>query len=422
MLQDKIKNRTATVSIIGLGYVGLPLALESMKCGFDTIGIDIDRGKINRAIRESLDISREANTDCWQSKFTTTDNLDVLHSCDVIVICVPTPLTTTKDPDLSHVVSVVKKIGEHLHKEQLVILESTTYPGTTREVVLPILEDSGLVVGKDFYLVFSPERIDPGNAGYPLTNVPKVIGGITSDCTEMATLYYKQIFDRVIPVLSTEEAEMVKMLENTFRSVNIALVNELAMYCNLANINIVNVINAAATKPFGFMPFYPGPGVGGHCIPIDPLYLTWLSRKQGLPLQLVETSDQINRNMPQYSAIRVERALSEHGKDIKDSNILVLGVAYKRDSDDIRESPSLEIIKILKTKGAVIQYHDPYVNDIVVNGETLLSVKLSKDSLQDKDCVIIATNHSCYDYTWLLSKCDLLLDLRIFGNNQTKRD
>ena len=310
MLQDKIKNRMATVSIIGLGYVGLPLALESMKCGFNTMGIYTDRSKNNRAIKESLDVSREANTDCWQRKFTATDNLDVLHGCDVIVICVPTPLTTAKDPDLSHVVSVVKKIAEHLHKEQLVILESTTYPGTTREVILPILEDSGLVVGKDFYLVYSPERIDPGNAGYPLTNLPKVIGGITSNCMEMATLYYKQIFNRVITVLSTEEAEMVKMLENTFRSVNIALVNELAMYCDQVNISIVNVINAAATKPFGFMPFYPGPGVGGHCIPIDPLYLAWLSRKQGFPLQLVEISDQINRNMPQYSAMRVERVLS----------------------------------------------------------------------------------------------------------------
>jgi UDP-N-acetyl-D-glucosamine dehydrogenase len=412
MLDTKIVSKTAKIAIVGLGYVGLPLAVEFSKAGFKTIGIDIDEGKIETITSGSsymLDVTAE---DLKDIKLSATTDFKNLEDVDISIICVPTPLSETKEPDLSYVISAAKKVAEYLHHDQFVVLESTVYPGVTREVVLPILETSGLKVGEDFSLVFSPERSDPGNKRYNIKNTTKLVSGITARCTAIGKLLYSQLCDEVIPTTSPEIAEMAKLFENSFRNVNIALVNELAMLCDRMGIDTKEVIDAAATKPFGFFPFYPGPGVGGHCIPIDPLYLTWIAKRFDTRLSLIELSDRINNLMPDYAVSKIEDTLNERGKSIKRATILILGITYKKDVNDVRESPALKIVGILQGKGVKIYYNDPYINQIEVNENFISSVELSEALLQGSDCVVIATDHSCYDYKWVVKNSNILVDLR----------
>jgi UDP-N-acetyl-D-glucosamine dehydrogenase len=341
-----------------------------------------------------------------------TQSLAAVEGLDTLNICVPTPLRKNKDPDLSYVIAAVEAIRIHIRPGQLIILESTTYPGTTREVALPILEESGLRVGRDFFLAYSPERVDPANPTYTTTNIPKVVGGITSHCTEIACLLYKQFIEKVVPVSSTDCAEMVKLLENTFRSVNIALANEMALTCHSFGINVWEVIEAAKTKPFGFMPFYPGPGLGGHCIPVDPYYLTWKAKMNGCEPRLIELAGNINNQMPAFMVQRIADALNERRKPLKGSKILGLGVTYKRDTNDIRESPALQVLEGLREKGATIYFCDPYVRSIVVRGETLKAIELTPHLLQSMDCVAILTDHSGFDYSMVAKFGPMILDTR----------
>jgi UDP-N-acetyl-D-glucosamine dehydrogenase len=359
-LAKKIRDHSARVGVIGLGYVGLPLALEMAKEGFQVVGIDISREKVdsvNAGISYVLDVPNETLLDLVaKERIKATQSLAAVENLDTVSICVPTPLRKTKEPDLSYIVAAVEAVHNHLRRGQLIILESTTYPGTTREVVLPMLEASGLKAGRDFFLAYSPERVDPGNRSFNTRNIPKVIGGITRRCTALASLLYQQFIERIVPVSSPESAEMVKLLENTFRSVNIALANEMAVMCDKFGINVWEVIEAAKTKPFGYMPFYPGPGLGGHCIPVDPYYLTWKARMNGSEPRLIELAAQINSQMPAFTISRVSDALNEKQKSLKGSKILALGVAYKRDTSDIRESPAIEVLRGLYEKGALVQY------------------------------------------------------------------
>lgn len=414
--QKKIISKTAKIGIIGLGYVGLPLAVEFAKAGFKVTGIDINPEKVNQINKGKSyipDVSeKDLKTLVQDKKLRATDNYEVLDKLEVILICVPTPLRKTKEPDISYIIDASKQITEHLRKGQLIILESTTYPGTTQEIILPMLESTGLKVGTDFYLAFSPERVDPGNKRYTTRNIPKVVGGITEECTRMAQALYAQALERVIPVSSTQAAEMVKLLENTFRSVNIGLVNEIALMSDKLGINVWEVIDAAATKPFGFMPFYPGPGLGGHCIPIDPLYLSWKAKLNGFNPRFIELASEVNRSMSDYVVSKIADALNELEKSIKGSRILILGVAYKPDVGDVRESPALDIMKILKQKGAEILYNDPYVPEINVDGKILKSVLLRNPSLKNVDCAVIVANHSSYDYEWIAENSKLIIDTR----------
>jgi UDP-N-acetyl-D-glucosamine dehydrogenase len=415
-LERKIHDRSARVGVIGLGYVGLPLALEMAKANFEVTGIDIDQVKVesvNAGISYVLDVPSEILL-CFvaKEKIRATQCLAAVESLDAISICVPTPLRKTKDPDLSYIIAAVEAIHNHLHPGQLIVLESTTYPGTTRELVLPILEETGLQVGEDFFLAYSPERVDPGNRTHTTRNIPKVIGGLTPRCAALATLLYQQFIERVVPVSSTESAEMVKLLENTFRSANIALANEMALMCHRLGINIWEIIDAANTKPFGFMPFYPGPGLGGHCIPVDPHYLTWKARINGFEPRLIELAGQINNQMPAFTISRVADALNERQKSLKGSKILALGVAYKPDANDIRESAALEVLKGIDEKGAVISYSDPYVPTIDLNGRPLKSVALNPRVLRGMDCVVVLTAHSVFDYSILAANSPLIVDCR----------
>src|SRR5271154_7157998 len=364
-LEEKIRNRTARVGIIGLGYVGLPLAMEFAKAGFSVTGIDIEQSKVaqlNRGESYVQDVAPDVLGSMIDArKFRATTDFSVISDLDTINIAVPTPLRKTKDPDMSYIVSACQSTAKYLGPGKLVILESTTYPGTTDELVLPMLEASGWKVGEDFFLCFSPERVDPGNAQYHTANIPKVVGGITPACTRLGSLLYSQALEKVVPVSSTSVAEMVKLLENTFRMINIGLVNEMAMMCDRIGINVWEVIDAAATKPFGFMPFYPGPGLGGHCIPIDPFYLSWKTKQSGIEARFIELAGYINGQMPHFVVDKIQNALNDHTKPLKGSHVHVLGVAYKRDIDDVRESPALDIIHLLGKRGAKVTYSDPFV-------------------------------------------------------------
>lgn len=415
-LAQKIRKRSANVGVIGLGYVGLPLAIEMAQAGFQITGIDIDSTRVesvNAGISYVPDVPSESLFRLViDEKLKASQSLAVVQSLDTISICVPTPLRKSKDPDLSYVIASVEAVQNHLRPGQLIVLESTTYPGTTRELVLPILEKSGLVVGQDFFLAYSPERIDPGNRTNVTRNIPKVISGITPRCTELATLFYQQFIETMVPVCSTESAEMVKLLENTFRSVNIALVNEVAMMCHKFNIDVWEVIDAAKTKPFGYMPFYPGPGLGGHCLPVDPYYLTWKAKINGFQPQLIEIAALINSQMPHFTVSRILDALNEKQKSVKGSKILGIGVAYKRDTNDVRESPAIEVLDSLRRKGAQVFYSDPHVSSIKLDGHTYASVPCDPETLRSMDCAIILTDHSVFDYATIVAHSAVIVDSR----------
>jgi len=415
-ITESIRGKSARVAVIGLGYVGLPLSVELGKVGFEVIVIDINKEKvdcINRGESYVFDIdSRELYALVKKGKIAATADYSVLQGVDIICICVPTPLNKSKDPDISHIINCCQGIAKYLKRGHLIVVESTTYPGTTREIVKPILENSGMVAGKDFYLAFSPERIDPGNKRYFLKNTPKVVGGLTPACTELAKVFFEQTTEKVIPVSSTESAEMVKLLENTFRSVNIALVNEVAIMCYRLGIDVWEIIEAASTKPFGFITFYPGPGSGGHCIPVDPHYLSWKLKMLNYYARFIELAGEINSNMPYFVVNRIIELLNDREKPIKGSTFLVLGIAYKRDIDDTRESPSIDIMRILMQKGGRVFYNDPYVPSLKTNGETMKSQALTEGVLAQADCVIIATDHSVYDYKWIVEHSQLVFDTR----------
>jgi len=415
-LAGKILDKTANVAIIGMGYVGLPLAVEFARAGFKVTGLDIDPEKIQTLQGGESYIpdipSTTVRSLVKEGRFYPTTDPAVLKSMDTITICVPTPLRKTKDPDLSFIMNSVEVIRRSLHPGQLIILESTTYPGTTDEMVLPMLEETGLKVGRDFFLAFSPERVDPGNKQYTTRNTPKVVGGITAECTQLARALYEQAIDKVVSVSSTKVAETVKLLENTFRSVNIALVNEIALMSDKLGINVWEVIDAAATKPFGFLPFYPGPGIGGHCIPIDPFYLSWKARQSGFEARFIDLAGQINSRMPEYVVEKIVDALNQHGKCLKDSRLLIVGVAYKKDINDVRESPALDIISLLARRGVQISYHDPFVPSLPVEGIMQSSKALDEKTLEEQDCVVIVTNHSRLDYDKIVKASRLIMDTR----------
>ncbi len=419
-LHRKLTGRTARVGVVGLGYVGLPLLVEFARGGFHAVGIDVDPRKIATIQRgESYiqDVAARDITDLAATgRLTVTSDASVIRQLDTINICVPTPLRKTRDPDLSFVVSAVEQIAEHLGQGQLVILESTTYPGTTDEVVRPILERRGLRAGEDFFLAFSPERVDPGNAQWTTRNVPKVVGGCSPACAALARDLYAASIDRVVEVSSPRVAEMVKLLENTFRAVNIGLVNELALMCDRLGISVWEVVDAAATKPFGFMPFYPGPGLGGHCIPIDPFYLSWKVKEVGFEARFIELAGQVNGAMPHHVVDKVADALNSHSKSIRGSSIFALGVAYKRDINDFRESPALDVLATLERKGARLTYHDPYVPSLAAGEwpgpQDLASIPLSAGTLSTADCVVILTDHRVFDYDLIRTHAPLIVDSR----------
>ena len=414
ILAEKIRNRTARVGVVGLGYVGLPLAVEYAQEGFHVTGIDLSVAKVdkvNAADSYIGDIPSSAlEPIVKQGLLRATTDFSVIRDLDTINICVPTPLRKTKDPDMSYIVSACQEIEKYFHPGLLVILESTTYPGTTDELVLPMLEKSGLKVGVDFFLCFSPERVDPGNAKFQTKNIPKVVGGTTPACTALGKLFYEQALEHVVPVTSTQVAEMVKLLENTFRMINIGLANEMAIMCEGMGIDVWEVIEAAATKPFGFMPFYPGPGLGGHCIPIDPFYLSWKSKQAGVEARFIELAGQINGQMPHFVVNKVQNALNDVGKPVKGSRVHICGVSYKRDIDDVRESPALDIILLLEKRGAVISYSDPFVPVIRLNDDRALTENSA--AMDSADCVVIVTDHTGFDYKKLLEQASLIVDTR----------
>ncbi len=405
-----------SVSVIGLGYVGLPLAIEFCRSGFKVFGVDIDKKRLAILRQGNSYIEDVASQDV--QKFVSNGRLcpsaefSVLQETEGIIICVPTPLRKTKEPDVSYVITAAEKISHVLQHGQVVILESTVYPGATESLVAPILKKSGLKAGRDFYLAFSPERIDPGRHSMELKDIPKVIGGINKESTLRAVELYQRVFNTMVPVTSAKEAEMVKLLENTFRAVNIGLIHELAMIAHQVGIDIWQVIEAAATKPFGFTPFYPGPGWGGHCIPVDPIYLSWRAKIDGIDTGFIDHAVQINNEMPQYIVSRVADLLNERGKPLCGSRLLLLGVTYKADVSDIRESPALPILDLLRQKQAVVTYHDPYVPYVEYNGKKLKSCELDSSLLSEQDCVIITTNHSCFDYQLIAEHSRLLFDTR----------
>ncbi|MFP3867876.1 MAG: nucleotide sugar dehydrogenase [Desulfobacteraceae bacterium] len=422
-LLAKIQNKQALVGIIGLGYVGLPLVLRFAEVGFRILGFDSDANKIDHLNQGRSYIKHIPGGQLMElvkpgdqgRQFEATQDMSRLGEPDVLIICVPTPLTAKREPDLQFVENTAKLIAATLRPGQLISLESTTYPGTTEELVRPILSKR-LQVGQDFYLVFSPEREDPGNPQYQVSTIPKVVGGVTPACLEHGVSLYDQIVERVIPVSSTQAAEMSKLLENIYRAVNIALVNELKMLCLRMGLDIFEVIEASKTKPFGFQAFYPGPGLGGHCIPIDPFYLTWKAREYDFSTRFIELAGEINAYMPYFVVHRVAEALNQRGKPLKESEILVLGVAYKKDVDDNRESPAIKIIHLLQQEGAVVQYNDPYIGRCSgmrkYPGFDMTSVPLTEDVLQQADCVLVVTDHSDYDYPWIASQAGLIVDTR----------
>ncbi len=415
-LAEKLGSRQATAAVIGLGYVGLPLAMEVAQAGFNVIGIDVDQNKIN-ALKKGqsyiLDVPESTLTTQLKSgRFTATEDFSALAKADTVSICVPTPLSKSRDPDVSFILSATEEIRKYLHAGQLIVLESTTYPGTTDELIVPELESSGLKVGKDFFLAFSPERIDPGNTLFNTRNTPKIVGGITAQCTEIARLFYSQFIDRVIPVSSSKCAEMVKLLENTFRSVNIGMVNELAQMCDLLGVDVYEVIDAAATKPFGFSAFYPGPGLGGHCIPIDPHYLAWKLKALNFQARFIGLAAEINGMMPTFVANLVADGLNRNSKSIRGSKIMVLGVAYKKNVSDCRESPALDVMRLLSDKGAILSYNDPLVPSLRLSGSVLKSSDFTPAEIAQYDCVIILTDHTAYDFRQIVGAAKLVVDTR----------
>ncbi len=415
-LHDGIEDKTARVGVIGLGYVGLPLALEFAKVGFEVVGFDLDESKV-KSIRAgksyNLDIADdELQAVVKRGALRATTDFAQIKKMDAINICVPTPLKKTKDPDVSYILAAVEEIKKRLRHGQLVILGSTTYPGTTYELFLPMLEETGLKVGNEFFLAFAPERIDPGNKQYPIWKVPKVVGGITPSCTRLAELLFEKIVKEVIPVSSTQSAEMVKLLENTFRAVNIGLINEVAIMCGKLGIDVWEVIDAAASKPYGFMKFSPGPGLGGHCIPIDPAYLAWKLKALNYRARFIELATEVNGEMPNFVVGKVADALNAHKKSVNGSKLLVLGVAYKKDVSDVRESPALDIIEMLEAKGADVKYHDPYVPVLRRDARKIRSVPLTVESLRTADCAIIITDHSNIDYRYVVDHARCVVDTR----------
>lgn len=415
-LENRIQKKSATLSVVGLGYVGLPLALAFAEAGFKVLGIDSDRKKvykINRGISYLLDIQPERLKKlATDGVFKATSEAITLQMADITIICVPTPLTKTKDTDLTYIIEATNHVARYLRAGHLVILESTTYPRTTREVVLPILESTGLKVGVDYFLAFSPERIDPGNKKFTMRNTPKVVGGMEPNSTKLATLLYGHISDKVVEVSTPEVAEMDKVFENVFRGVNIAMVNELAKLCEKMNISVWEVIKAASSKPFGYMPFYPGPGVGGHCIPLDPYYLAAKAREYNFHTRFIELAAEINETMPEHIVTRIIEALNTKNKSTKGVKVLLLGITYKKDVEDIRESPALRIIELLAEKGTEVNYHDPYVTEIKIKNKILKSIKLDKKVLGSHDCIVITADHSYYNLNFIVNNSKLIFDTR----------
>lgn len=416
-LLEKLTNQTATIGVVGLGYVGLPLAVEFAEAGFDVIGLDVQQAKVDELNTGSsyiADIPTERLEPLVSAgKIKATTSYDDLKEVDAISICVPTPLRKTRDPDMSYIIKASQSISEICHSGMLIVLESTTYPGTTEEIILPEITKNGLTVGEDVFIAFSPERIDPGNKHFSVRNTPKVVGGITPSCTEVVQALYANAVDNVVPVSSPTSAEMVKLLENTFRAVNIGLVNEMALMCDKLGIDVWEVIQAAATKPFGFMPFYPGPGLGGHCIPVDPHYLSWKLKTLNYNARFIELASEINTSMPYYVIDKVTDALNNQERAVRGSKVLVLGVAYKRDVDDVRESPALDIISLLRQKGADVSYHDPHVAEIrLENNSKIQSVAYSIDMLQEAHCIVIVTDHTAFDWQEIVDNSTVIVDTR----------
>jgi len=413
-LEEKIRNRTAEAGVVGLGYVGLPLAVEFARAGFRVTGIDVQQSKVDR-INAGDSYVQDVPTSVLaplvgDGRIRATTDFGAVAELDTIDICVPTPLRKTKDPDMSYIVRASEEIKKHFRAGTLVILESTTYPGTTDELLLPMLAGKDMKVGQDFFLCFSPERVDPGNPKFQTRNIPKVVGGVTPACTELGVLFYSQALETVVPVGSTQVAEMVKLLENTFRMINIGLANEMALMCDRMGINVWEVIDAAATKPFGFMPFYPGPGLGGHCIPIDPFYLSWKSKQAGIEARFIELAGYINGQMPHFAADKIQNALNDHSKPLRGSRVHVMGVAYKKNIDDVRESPAVDILLLLKQRGARLSYTDPYVPELKLDGLVLQSEDPAIAA--EADCVVIVTDHDSTDYAALVERSRLIVDTR----------
>ncbi len=420
-LKKKFADRDALIGVAGIGYVGLPLAVEKAKVGFDVIGYDRNSVRVDQ-VNQGLNYIRDVNdgemaTLVESGKLRASSDFSSLSRCDAIVICVPTPLTVNLDPDISYIKAVGEQVAAQLRPGQLVCLESTTYPGTTEEVLLPLLEQSGLKVGEDFFLCFSPERVDPGNARYTTKNTNKVVGGVTPACVDVGSCFYSQTILNVLEVSSPKVAEMCKVFENTFRSVNIALVNEMALLCDRLGISIWEVLDAAATKPFGIMRFDPGPGVGGHCIPLDPFYLAWKAREYDYHVRFIELAGEININMPYFVREKIARALNDTGRALRGADILVLGVAYKKDIEDWRESPAIKVMELLSRDGANIDYHDPFVPKFVEHGKQWHSIPLSNERIARADCVVILTDHTDVDYDRVTEHAKVIVDTR----NATKR-
>jgi len=422
-LKHRFTQHSAQIGVLGLGYVGLPLACEFAKAGFSVTGFEVDASKVNN-IRQGHSYIADIESDVvkqlvGKKRLTATTDFLKLKAMDAIIICVPTPLNKTKDPDVSFIDQAARKITDTLHRGQLIVLESTSYPGTTRESVLPILEATGLKVGKDFFLAFSPERIDPGNTRYKLPNTPKVVGGITPSCKDLTVSLYSQIVKQVIPVSSAEAAELTKLLENTFRAVNIAMVNEIMLICDKLGLNVWEVIEAAASKPYGFMPFYPGPGLGGHCIPIDPLYLSWKMKSLNFTARFIDLAGEINSHMPEFVVDKIARTFNARQKSVKGAKILILGVAYKANITDVRESPALDVIHLLRERGADVSYHDPFVPSVQIGHLRLKGKLWSRGLLKKADAVIITTAHQTFNPDEILRYSKLVIDTRNLMRGKT---
>ena len=415
-LLSRIEDRSAVVAVVGLGYVGLPLALEFARAGFKVIGYDVSQRVVDALAggRSHIqDVSDDALAEMVSTgRFEPTTDESRLGEADAISIAVPTPLSKTRDPDMSYVISAVEAVARNCHKGLLIVLESTTYPGTTREIMLPKFGECGLTVGEDVFLAFSPERVDPGNPTWHTKNTPKVVGGITPACTEVASALYRSCIDTVVPVSCTETAELVKLLENTFRAVNIGLVNEMAIVCDLLGVDVWEVIDAAATKPFGFMKFTPGPGIGGHCIPLDPHYLAWKMRTLNYKTRFIDLASEINSAMPDIVVEKVARALNDDRKSVNGSRVLVLGIAYKKNIDDMRESPALDVMRLLEERGAVVEYHDPFVPRMREHGHERVGVTLDADVLRGVDAVVVVTDHDGVDYQLVADEAAVVVDTR----------
>ncbi|HQU27576.1 MAG TPA: nucleotide sugar dehydrogenase [Nitrospirales bacterium] len=413
---DKIKSRSAKIGVVGLGYVGLPLAVLNAKTGFPVIGFDEVAGKVERVNKGDNYISDVVDAELRQvveeKRFRATTDFSDLHQCDIVLICVPTPLTRNKEPDISAIVSVLGHLTKYAHPNMLVVLESTTYPGTTEEVIMPALVAKGLTVGKDLFIAFSPERVDPGNKNFKTHNTFKLVGGVTASCREVAKAFYEQSIVKIFPLSSPRVAEMAKVFENVFRSVNIALVNELTMLCDRMNINVYEVIDAAATKNFGFMPFYPGPGVGGHCIPLDPYYLSWKSKEYDIHTRFIELAGEINENMPYFVMSKLQRILNQRGQCLKGANIVVLGVTYKADIEDPRESPATKVMELLQKEGAWLKYVDPYTPNLNLEGHSYSAQPLHAELLRECACALILTAHSAFDYELICGHAPVVFDTR----------